>query len=152
MSREFAQYEMRKSKCPVCGCRNKIFTRFVDKQTREKVGHTITCCNCGGVKSFFKDVTKNGLTPIYTSDEFEPDLQRCFQLSGCPHKTDCKLYGTSCEKLASGCFGDCVNCTDQNCGTGDCSNDGSSSDSNNACNGALENPLNVHIHNTPRFL
>lgn len=149
MSREFAQYEMRKSKCPVCGSRNKLFTGFVDKQTKDKVGYSITCCNCGGVKEFFKDNTKNGLTPIYTRDEYEPSIQRCFQLSLCTHKDDCSLYGTSCKKLSAGCYGDCVNCSHCN---DDCnSNDSIINTNGNQCSSNM-NHMEVHVHNTPRFL
>lgn len=150
--REFAQYEMRKAKCPVCGCRNKLFTRFVDKVTGKKVGFSITCCNCGGVKEFFKNHTKKGLTPIYTREECQPTIQRCFQFMKCEH-TDCPLYGTSCKKLASGrCFGNCIDCEDENCGTEDCGSK-NALNSNNGYNSTLnENPLEVHVHNTPRFL
>ena len=145
--REFAQYEMRKTKCPVCGCRNKIFTSLVDKMTKEKVGYTITCCNCGYVGNFFKDHTKNGMNPPYTN--VEPAFQRCFQPSFCPKK-DCALYGTSCSKLMTGCYGDCVNCTDMNCNDGCCNDSEHENDSNNK--NILENKVSVHIHNTPRFL
>lgn len=153
--REFAQYEMRKAKCPVCGCRNKLFTRFVDKITGEKVGFTCTCCNCGGVKEFFKNHTKKGLTPIYTRDEIKPTIQRCFQFMKCEHK-ECALYGTSCNKLASGkCFGNCIECVDKDCDTGNCSDTNNALNSNNGCSTSIKNmsnPLEVHIHNTPRFL
>ena len=148
MSREFAQYEMRKSKCPVCGSRNKLFTGFVDKQTNDKVGYSITCCNCGGVKEFFKDKTKNGLTPIYTRDEYKPSIQRCFQLSLCTHKDDCPLYGTSCKKLSTGCYGDCVNCNQ--CDDSNSNGLNRYTDGNNCpCD---MNQMEVHVHNTPRFL
>ena len=150
--REFAQYEMRKSKCPICGCRNKLFTRFTDKVTNDKVGYTITCCNCGKVQSFFKDVTKNGTTPIYTRKEYQPTLQRCFQLSGCSKNKECPLYGTSCDKLHNGCYGNCVECDGSSCETGNCKNDGNSNGNSSDNSTDIINRMSVHIHNTPRFL
>lgn len=87
--REFEKYEMFKSKCPVCGSKNKVYTELMSI-TDKFVGYSLKCCNCGNYKQFILDHHSNG--KIYNTPN-KNGKQHCIQMSYCPKK-DCPLYGT----------------------------------------------------------
>lgn len=87
--REFEKYEMFKTKCPVCGSKNKVHTELMNRQDKF-VGYSLKCCNCGGYKQFLLDYDTNGKEQMLP---YKNGKQRCIQPSYCPRK-DCPLYGT----------------------------------------------------------
>lgn len=109
--REIEMFEINKMKCPVCGCRNKVYTELLDPSGHH-VGFSLKCCACGSYKEFLHDRQYNGAPhPCYHSGR-----QRCIQPSYCPQRLHCKLYIQK-EKCAHGCSyccrnnaNDCHNC------------------------------------------
>ena len=102
--REYARYEYAKEKCPICGCRNKVFTPVYDDDAcncdrckcgeREafNVGFQLKCCNCGFVRVYRTSYLHNG-DPLRSEKDLVRGRDVCFQPSPCPHK-NCPLYGT----------------------------------------------------------
>ena len=87
--REFEKYEMFKTKCPVCGCKNKVHTELMNINNKF-VGYLLKCCNCGNYNQFLLDHTTNGKEKDIP---YKNGIERCIQPSYCPKK-DCPLYGT----------------------------------------------------------
>lgn len=85
--REFEMFEIKKAKCPVCGCKNKVHTELLDTNGHF-VGYTLKCCACGYHSEFFLDYPNNGTRhPAYREGR-----QMCIQPSFCPWRNECKLY------------------------------------------------------------
>lgn len=79
--REFEMFEIRKQKCFICGCKNKVHTEILDNHDR-LVGYSLKCCGCGGYKEFFIDAQNNGKPhPAYHNGK-----QTCIMMSFCPHR------------------------------------------------------------------
>lgn len=87
--REFEKYEMFKTKCPVCGSKNKVHTELMNNYNKF-VGYSLKCCNCGNYNQFLLDYETNGKM---SKIPYKNGKQRCIQPSYCPKK-DCPLYGT----------------------------------------------------------
>ena len=87
--REFEKYEMFKTKCPVCGSKNKVHTELMNYHNKF-VGYSLKCCNCGNYNQFLLDYDTNGTK---NKVPYKDGTQRCIQPSYCPRK-DCPLYGT----------------------------------------------------------
>jgi hypothetical protein len=85
--REFEKFEIFKTKCPVCGSRNKVHTEIMNAD-KELVGYSLKCCGCGNYNQFLLDYITNGKRkklPYINGEEI------CIQPSYCP-KVDCPLY------------------------------------------------------------
>ena len=89
--RIFEKYEMKKQKCHICGCRNKVHTELLNRQGRF-VGYKLKCCNCGRVDTFYLDYPSNGCPCVQREHDYIEGKDRCIQSTYCP-RTDCKLYG-----------------------------------------------------------
>lgn len=134
--REYARYEYAKEKCPICGCRNKVFTPvYEDEQSncdrckcgeREayNVGFQLKCCNCGYIRVFRTNHLRNG-NPFASEDDLVRGRDICFQPSPC-YKKDCPLYGT-CPDFWKKYASDASDW--RKCGNGSCC------DNNSNCNG-----------------
>lgn len=86
--REFEKYEIYKTKCPVCGSKNKVHTELINIRGKF-AGYSLKCCNCGNYNQFLLDYETNGKEGLYP---YKNGKQRCIQPSYCP-RTDCPLYG-----------------------------------------------------------
>lgn len=108
--REFAKFEQIKSKCPVCGCRNKVQTPLYEKKEDigvivftdhkghnwdKRIGYSIKCCNCGRYTKFLVDNTTNG-NPIPDTEHLVSGESECIMMSYCKTGKACPLYG-SCK-------------------------------------------------------
>lgn len=89
--REFANQELFRMKCPICGCLNKKYVPIMYKHVQ--FGYAIHCCNCGHVEQFIEP--PKSLGGLYNGHFMagEEKEQRCYALNECPHK-NCLLYGT----------------------------------------------------------
>lgn len=87
--REFAETEMVREKCHICGCKNKLVIPLSNKNT---IGIAIRCCNCGRTINYI-----NPERVPYVMDFIHGNIYAksptCIQESYCPH-TKCELYGT----------------------------------------------------------
>ena len=102
--REYELYEYAKEKCPICGCRNKVYTPVYDdlpcncnrckcgERESNRVGFQLKCCNCGFIRVYRTDHLRNGM-PRLKDDDLVRGMDVCFQPSPC-NKKDCPLYGT----------------------------------------------------------
>ena len=90
--REFEDREMVKSKCIICGCKNKLHTELLNR-SRKFIGYKLTCCACGNSNDFMLNYKENGIPTPEPIDVYMMGKQKCIQPSYCPRK-DCKLYGT----------------------------------------------------------
>jgi len=127
--REFEKYEMFKTKCPVCGSKNKVHTELMNINDNF-AGYSLKCCNCGNYNQFLLDHHTNGRVIQWP---YKNGKQRCIQFSYCPRK-DCALYGT--------CNLDCD------------SVDFEENEQNNCVPGddEVDNTAIIEVVNTPRFL
>lgn len=89
--REYEKYEIVKTKCSVCGCKNKVHTELLDNKNTF-VGYSLKCCACGHINTFYLDMEKNGTKE---PRRYFQGKETCMMSSYCPRRNECKLYTNS---------------------------------------------------------
>lgn len=109
--RKIEMFEIKRLKCPVCGCRNKVYTELKDIHTN-LIGYSIKCCSCGHYAEFFLEHTNDGRPHC----QYQEGRRICIQPSFCPWRHECKLYrgdrafAYHCESCPRYGHGDCHEC------------------------------------------
>jgi hypothetical protein len=143
--REFARSEHMREKCHYCGCKNKLYTDIIDKQTGKIAGHTLRCCACGRIVTFidpnYYGITEKSNIPIidFMNCKFIAGKQKCIFEQYCPHK-NCGLYGSRPPHKTNPDTDKHTKC-DCNCEC--CKNTG--------CEFQYLNKLHIKASNGPRF-
>lgn len=97
--REFKMDELSTFRCRICGCKNKLYTDILLKETcyegswypcePKKIGYTTRCCNCGHVLEW---IDNNEHQIAHVNGHTKAGKTFCIHHSPCKNKK-CKFWG-----------------------------------------------------------
>ena len=87
--REIEYREIKREKCHMCGCLNKVFIELFD-DNQHFIGYGLKCCNCGRYIEYLLDVEHNDDEAGHRS--YHTGKKYCIQSSYCPWEVEGKCY------------------------------------------------------------